>query len=246
MSIAPWRQRVQNAILQHKNIAFSKFVQLATVSTDGFPRVRTVVFRGFFDSFILGQQNKSDTMVICTDLRSTKVEEVKSQSAAEVCWYFPISLDQYRLRGHIQIVDADAADPIEQRLREEVWKKQTPETRSMYDMPAPGTPCGPATLVTDGGGAYNLTHDKDDHEVDVDLDKYDAQKSKNPSPNFALLLLDVSHVDHVALPPPKTSLDKPSHRDSPHESILQRKKKSHRWIHTRNDNFQWSIQEHNP
>jgi hypothetical protein len=53
-----------------------RFIQLATVSLSQGPKVRTVVLRGWHENQIL----------IHTDKRSQKVEEIKGNSNVEICW----------------------------------------------------------------------------------------------------------------------------------------------------------------
>ena len=52
---------------------------MATVGLDNTPRVRTVVFRGWTDSF---------EMIIFTDKRSQKVCELEINNSAEFVGYF--------------------------------------------------------------------------------------------------------------------------------------------------------------
>ena len=69
-------------------------MQLATVSADGKPRVRTVVFRGF---------NALNNLEFITDARSEKVGQIMSTSpAAELCWWFPVTREQFRVEGTIR------------------------------------------------------------------------------------------------------------------------------------------------
>ena len=55
-------------------------MQLATVATDGTPRVRTLVFRGWSDD---------DAFDLLTDDRSAKPAELRQQPAVELCWLLP-------------------------------------------------------------------------------------------------------------------------------------------------------------
>ena len=65
---------------------FARYVQLATVSPDGFPSVRTIVWREWLDK---------KYFISSTDARSKKMEDVKHQPVAEVseapiCLFFSI------------------------------------------------------------------------------------------------------------------------------------------------------------
>ena len=72
----------------------SRWLQMATVCPDNTPRVRTVVFRGWTDSF---------EMIIFTDKRSQKVGELELNNNVEICWLFPKSKCQFRFRGNSKI-----------------------------------------------------------------------------------------------------------------------------------------------
>jgi hypothetical protein len=57
----------------------------------------------------------SDVLTFVTDRRSRKVAEVAANPAAEVCWYFPTSREQYRIAGELKVVTAE--DPDQQLLQ---------------------------------------------------------------------------------------------------------------------------------
>ena len=77
MSTAQWPSEVEKALKRNKKFRFAKYYQLATVTPEGRPAVRTVVFRGFHH----------DTGIsFCTDRRSQKVPQIQQQQAAEICW----------------------------------------------------------------------------------------------------------------------------------------------------------------
>lgn len=52
----------------------------------------------------------SDVLTFVTDRRSRKVAEVAANPAAEVCWYFPTSREQYRIAGELKVVTAEDLD----------------------------------------------------------------------------------------------------------------------------------------
>jgi len=78
-----------------REIRGSNYVQLATVTESGEPRVRTVVMRGML----------LESFKFITDSRSDKVLQLTCQPIAEMCWWFSASSEQYRFRGKIVIVD---------------------------------------------------------------------------------------------------------------------------------------------
>jgi hypothetical protein len=54
---------------------------------------------------------------------TVQVSEVAASPAAEVCWYFPNSREQYRIAGTLTIVDDQ--HPSEQMLRVGSWPGST-------------------------------------------------------------------------------------------------------------------------
>ncbi|KAL6937426.1 hypothetical protein ACO0RG_003932 [Hanseniaspora osmophila] len=64
------------------------------------PSCRTVVFRDF-----LFNDKKSNILTYVTDLRSEKLQDIKDNGGVfEACFYFPDTMEQYRLSGSTQVV----------------------------------------------------------------------------------------------------------------------------------------------
>ena len=88
-----WRPSLVLALYRNRHAPYSRFVQLATVRADGRPANRTVVFRGFLD--------ETPQLTFVTDSRSPKVAELSHSPWAEVCWYFPVTHEQFRIGGPV-------------------------------------------------------------------------------------------------------------------------------------------------
>ena len=226
MQPAAWLKPLQHAIAQNTAVEFSRYVQLASVTPDGMPSCRTVVFRGF----------RSDALVITTDARSDKVAHFRARPFAEVAWYFPLTKEQFRLFGTVVMIEggrdaaAAAAAPIPagfesalaaEQFRLECWLKMPEDLRLTFDNAPPGRPKAAAS-----------------HS---DLDKYAPQVQDTISPHFTVLLLVPTRVDQVLLPASKPNPKKPAH----YESILQPSKAGARWLHTL-DGGTWVTTEINP
>ena len=91
-----WFDALKRAIRKNKRLRENRYFQLATISKDALPANRTVVFRGFT---VL-----SNSIKVITDSRSKKLEEIKSNPSFEICWYFSITREQFRIRGEDKIV----------------------------------------------------------------------------------------------------------------------------------------------
>ncbi|KAJ1972139.1 hypothetical protein H4R35_004842 [Dimargaris xerosporica] len=126
----PWRSLLQASLKQgFDHGPKAAYAQLATVGTDGYPRNRTIVFRGFLGEhgphpqltdFLAEQvitdanekqqqleaiqglgQGSSELLVSSTHLKSEKMRELQRDAHCEVCWYFDTTHEQYRLQGQM-------------------------------------------------------------------------------------------------------------------------------------------------
>ncbi|GAB4211356.1 MAG: hypothetical protein OHK0012_03690 [Synechococcales cyanobacterium] len=104
----------------------SRYVQMATVDPQGFPRNRTVVFRGWLGN--------TDSLLLATDRRSQKVEDLRHHPWVELCWYFAKPREQFRLLGTAVLHDHDSRDP----LRQQTWQQISPSGRLLWFWPTPG------------------------------------------------------------------------------------------------------------
>ncbi len=75
----PWLSQLSSALKKESKLISSRWIQLATIGIDNTPRVRTVVFRGWTDSY---------EMEIYTDKRSQKYYELNLNDNVEICWFF--------------------------------------------------------------------------------------------------------------------------------------------------------------
>ena len=90
----PWLAQISSAQRRESKINSSRWIQLATIGIDTTPRARTVVFRGWSESY---------EMEIYIDKRSLKTEELDLNNKVEVCWLFSKSKCQFRFRGTSRI-----------------------------------------------------------------------------------------------------------------------------------------------
>ena len=91
-ALPPWRQRLRGAIKREGRQGSARWLQLATVASDGTPRVRTLVFRGW---------SEADQLELYTDGRSSKTSELSHQPQVELCWLLSKARQQYRLRPSV-------------------------------------------------------------------------------------------------------------------------------------------------
>ena len=163
-----WRPSFDLALHRNRPSPQVRYVQLATVRENHRPAVRTVVFRGF-----LGETHH---LTFATDGRSEKVAELEQSPWAEVCWYFPVTREQFRFLGTVTTVGTDVNDPVLSEARVEVWREMSEESRLSYTWPDPSQP----RLAS---AAFPSV----------------APDPLEPLPHFCLLVLEVREVDHLEL-----------------------------------------------
>lgn len=166
--LAPWRSPLAKALHKNQSLTYARYLQLATVTPEGQPTNRTIVFRGF-----LQQTNQ---LKFITDIRSQKVEQIEKNPWGEICWYFPKTREQFRLKGKLTLVKADNPHPKLAKARETTWQEISDNARQQFTWPYPGK-----SRVQ--GSAFELA----------------LPNSANPLFNFCLLLLDPTKVEHLEL-----------------------------------------------
>lgn len=101
-------------------------LSLASVAEDGWPQVRTVVFRGF------DAQRRQVRMH--TDVRSPKVAAFRRDPRATLLWYAPVWKLQVRAKAVVAVHHQN-------EVAAAYWGGSDPRSRRTYSAPqAPGTP----------------------------------------------------------------------------------------------------------
>ncbi|WP_017302208.1 Npun_F5749 family FMN-dependent PPOX-type flavoprotein [Nodosilinea nodulosa] len=131
-TLAPWRSPLARALHRNRSRPYSRYFQLATVTAEGRPTNRTVVFRGWLPD--------TNTLTVVTDQRSAKVTDIATHPWAEACWYFTHTREQFRLGGPIQVVGADAALG---EARQQAWESLSDSSRQQFYWPHPARPRAP-------------------------------------------------------------------------------------------------------
>lgn len=179
MSIAPWRSPLVRALHRNRAAADSHYLQLATLTPEGHPANRTVVFRGFYGD--------TDQLKIITDRRSEKIPHIQHHPWAELCWYFSKTREQFRIFGKIQIIDSEGKDPTFRSERQITWQHISDAARARFGSPAP-------KQAVDKAGSSK--------EEEISAVSPIAIDPTNPPANFCLLLLEPERVDHLELGDP--------------------------------------------
>ena len=93
--LPPWRPLLTAARKREGRLPGGRWLQLATLSVDGYPRVRTLVFRDW---------SAAATLDLLTDARSEKCLEIERTPEVELCWLFRKAREQFRLRGTATLI----------------------------------------------------------------------------------------------------------------------------------------------
>ncbi|MEM9003587.1 MAG: Npun_F5749 family FMN-dependent PPOX-type flavoprotein [Cyanobacteria bacterium P01_F01_bin.86] len=167
MLLAPWRSPLARALHRNRSRPYSRYPQLATVRPNGRPANRTVVFREFLPD--------TNQLTFVTDCRSDKILHLTQNPAAEVCWYFTQTREQFRLGGHIQIVTLATSDDSLRQIHQQAWQALSAKARQQFAWPHPGQP-----RAMKGFEEAILN-------------------SQIPLDTFTVLILDPDAVDHLEL-----------------------------------------------
>ena len=119
-SILPtWRQSLKASQSKEGKLISNRWIQLANISKNNQPRVRTVVFRGWVGP---------STMLIYTDKRSEKFKDLEINNDIEILWLFFKSKTQYRFKGKSYKVDNDKC----------YWENLSNKSKIPWYWPTPG------------------------------------------------------------------------------------------------------------
>ena len=168
-NLPEWRSRLTSALHRNRAKHHSRYFQLATVSPEGLPKNRTVVFRGFLES--------TNTIQIVTDSRSEKAAQINHQPWGEICWYFTKTREQFRISGYLQLIDCNQTNSELIAARKAAWQKLSDNARSQFMWPTPG----------------------ESRTDDLTLFTPAKPSAQEPATNFCLLLLTPKKVDHLEL-----------------------------------------------
>lgn len=128
--IAKWRSPLQRALQKNRSQPFSKYIQLATVTKEGNPSNRTVVFRGFLEN--------SNIIQIITDTRSEKYSHLQNNPIGEICWYFSKTREQFRIRGKIDLITESSENLDLRKARQQAWEKLSNNGKEQFYWHPPG------------------------------------------------------------------------------------------------------------
>lgn len=109
--MAPWVPVFTNAVTrQLESAAFISFA-FATVDSNGLPKVRTCIYRGF-----IFNDKKTNVITFTTDIRMDKFEHLQANPKFEACFWFPATNEQFRISGDAKILTLNNTTTFSQDL----------------------------------------------------------------------------------------------------------------------------------
>ncbi|GMH34308.1 hypothetical protein BSKO_02142 [Bryopsis sp. KO-2023] len=165
-----WKQLMLRSVKKNSSLPSAKYIQVATVKNNGRPANRTVVFRGFLED--------TTKLTFVTDSRSAKIDDIGHTPFSEICWYFPITREQFRLGGQLSVISKESGVEEELKLRQAAWARMSSGGQEQFLWPTPGKPRQGVRDLVQG-------------PVPGDQDP--------PPETFCLVVMDVEEVDHLQL-----------------------------------------------
>jgi hypothetical protein len=213
----PLLSTLQRSILINSSVDYSRYARLATLDDENVPCTRMICIRELYKS----NHDNRHCLVLTTDKRTSKVNQL--YNAIELCWYFPLSQEQYRFKCTAQIIDSTEESKELQQLYNNMWDKQAQATKKGFN-----NPLTPGTVVTETN-----------NPASIDTSNLSTEMSEN----YLVVLLFPIEVDYLKLPIPEWKVEKtkPHHR----ESRLKPQRQPVRWLHKLEAN-EWKIYHLNP
>ena len=201
-----WQQRLTKSLHVNSSQVQSKYYQVASVCSNGYPKNRTMVFRGFLSG--------TQSLLSVTDSRSEKIEEWQGENKSrfEICWYFSESREQFRLAGEVALI-SNSLDSIyegwvlgkhtKQSILKQQWSNLSTNAREPFYSNSPKAPFSEDSMSS-------MPHDRlvnkgtdIKNELDTSINK-NAPKNivshhTDMSDNFCVLIFIPHTVDYLNL-----------------------------------------------
>lgn len=161
---------IQNSLKLNSEVIYSNFFQLASVDKNHLPQVRTVSFKGFYNN---------EQIKVVTELKTNKVQEINDNECCQICWYFPLSREQYRISCKAKLVTATNQETALLAERLKTWEDLSEERKKSF---------------------FN------DSNVNINMNEKNKIDNTNISENFVLILLNPYEVDYYLDKEPYTKI----------------------------------------
>ncbi|GAA5807791.1 hypothetical protein MFLAVUS_001170 [Mucor flavus] len=106
--MSAWKRKIQSSLKENiEKVGLSaNYASIATVKPNNMPAVRTVVMRDFAGEHHADNTGwNSDLLVVITDKRSDKINELKQNPNTELNWYMNGTMEQFRVVGTVDMIE---------------------------------------------------------------------------------------------------------------------------------------------
>jgi pyridoxamine 5'-phosphate oxidase len=192
-----WRTMLDVSMARSRKVRGGNYVQLATATSEGEPRVRTVVQRG-----LLAHGGHATVFKFITDARSEKVAQLRHRADAEMCWWFLKSSEQYRVRGKLTVVgngEDEEEDAALLAVRKQQWGNLRDAAREQFYWTQPGVPLSEEGGAAERAGAGGQGGGCEETAGIPAGGRGQDGKVLPPPPTFLLLLLWPTCIDYLRL-----------------------------------------------
>ncbi|MFT4747244.1 MAG: pyridoxamine 5'-phosphate oxidase [Congregibacter sp.] len=199
-----WRQRLAKSLHVNSSQVQSKYYQVASVSSNGDPKNRTMVFRGFLSG--------TQSLLSVTDSRSEKIQEWQgdNKSRFEICWYFAGSREQFRLAGEVVLIsnsiDSSYEDWVlgehtKHSLLKQQWSNLSTNAKQPFYSNSPKAPFDEVAIQSfPQDGLVNQDNDiNDEFDSNLSAQHNITGKHTDMSHNFCVVVFIPHAVDYLNL-----------------------------------------------
>ncbi|EAR97373.3 pyridoxamine 5'-phosphate oxidase-related FMN-binding protein (macronuclear) [Tetrahymena thermophila SB210] len=231
-----WLKALKRSIINNRQLQFSNMSQIAYVF-NGEAGIDNITFDSY-EKVISDNPLQEYSLIYTIDSRKNTFNEMKNNKVVELCWYFPLTKEQYKIKCHFsfialqqtQINDIQITEEIlieqlpqnQRELLENAWNKVDKEAKKLYQSPHPDT-CKPNQEPLD------------------DLERFNTPEKNKISNNFALLVLTPFRMEHTSFAMPQVVAD----GRKEFESIFKPYKKHSKYLYVIENN-QWKVHTLNP
>ena len=157
-NLPEWRLAIKSSKNKEGKSVSKRWIQIATISNDNLPKLRTVVFRGW---------SEAHSMLIYTDRRSEKINDINKNNNVEILWLFPKSKSQYRFKGE--------ACEIKENIK--FWDTLSDNSKATWFWPNPG---GKLSQKSDFDAPKNLERPHTFTVLEVKINYVELLKLERP------------------------------------------------------------------
>jgi len=135
-------------------------------------------------------------MTFITDMRSTKIDDLRANEHAEICAWISGANTQFRISGTMHVLGGQG-DSADEEIRKDMWEALPSHTTAFCEWPAPYQPLD--KLVEEEASDHKKRDTSQGGKTTGHGTSEESGAKHAVSSNFAVLLLEPSSVDQLLL-----------------------------------------------